>query len=89
MADECSHQVRKPAPGSCDHRTGIVIRRTLILIVGLATAAPVAAGSSVDFTLGLRAEYIGEEQVIEGITSEQTTLRAAIFLAFNGYLADP
>ena len=55
----------------------------------MATAAPVAAGSAVDFTLGLRAEYIGEEQVIEGITSEQTTLRAAIYLAFNGYLADP
>jgi len=27
--------------------------------------------------------------VIEGVTSEQTTLRAAIYLAFNGYLADP
>ena len=68
---------------------GIVIRRALILIVGLATAAPVAAGSSANFTLGLRAEYIGEEQVIDGITSEQTTLRAAIFLAFDGYLSDP
>ncbi len=68
---------------------GIVIRRALILVVGLATVAPVAAGSSTDFTLGLRVEYIGEEQVIEGITSEQTTLRAAIFLAFDGYLSDP
>jgi len=68
---------------------GIVIRRALILVGVLATAAPVAAGSSTEFTLGLRAEYIGEEQVIEGTTFEQTTLRAAIFLAFDGYLSDP
>mgnify|MGYP001826716186 CR=1 FL=1 len=55
----------------------------------LAAALPAAAGSMTDFTLGLRAEYIGEEQVIAGVTSEQTTLRAAIFLAFDGYLSDP
>lgn len=67
----------------------IVIRRALIIVVVLAMAAPVAAGSAAEFTLGLRAEYIGEEQVIGDITSEQTTLRAAIFLAFDGYLSNP
>ena len=52
-------------------------------------AAPTSAGSLTDFTLGLRGEYIGEEQVVGGITSEQKTLRAAIYLAFDGYLSDP
>jgi len=66
-----------------------VARRFLILIVGLMVVSTVTAGSMADFELGLRAEYIGEEQVIEGITTEQTTLRAAIFLAFDGYLSDP
>ena len=55
----------------------------------LVIAKSVAAGSSTEFTLGLRAEYIGEEQVIGDVTSEQTTLRAAIYLAFDGYLSDP
>ncbi|MEJ2583085.1 MAG: hypothetical protein P8127_15855, partial [Acidobacteriota bacterium] len=55
----------------------------------MAAAIPCAAGSKTDFDLGLRAEYIGEEQLIEGSTSDQTTLRASIFLAFDGYLASP
>ena len=64
-------------------------RYSLILVTFLMVVSTVTAGSVADFELGLSAEYIGEEQVIEGITSEQTTLRAAIILAFDGYLSDP
>ena len=55
----------------------------------LVAAIPSRAGSKTDFTLGLRAEYIGEKQEIEDVTSEQTTLRASIFLAFDGYISNP
>jgi hypothetical protein len=68
---------------------GAVIRGPLTLVAMLLAATTAVAGSMTDFTLGLRAEYIGEQQEIEGAISEQSTLRAAIFLAFDGYLSDP
>ena len=68
---------------------GAVIRRALIFVAVLVAAIPSRAGSKTDFTLGLRAEYIGEKQEIEDVTSEQTTLRASIFLAFDGYISNP
>jgi len=68
---------------------GAVIRRALIFVAVLVAAIPSRAGSKTDFTLGLRAEYIGEKQEIEDVTSEQTTLRASIFLAFDGFISNP